>query len=78
MCIYARAQKRKKHRDNFFLIFLVTFFLCVIIYNVIREKENIEIFVFLDIHLFEQQKIMITHTHKQTDIKKEEEKEDHE
>ena len=42
MCIYARAQMNKKHRNDFFLIFLVTFF-CVIIYNVNREKENIEV-----------------------------------
>jgi len=48
---------------------------CDHFYVVIREKENIEIFVFLDIQLFEQQKIMITHTHEQTDIKKRKEEE---
>jgi hypothetical protein len=42
----------------------------VIIYVVIREKRKDRGRLFLDIHLFEQQKIMITHTHKQTDIKK--------
>jgi hypothetical protein len=46
----------------------------VIIYVVIREKRKDRGRLFLDIHLFEQQKIMITHTHKQTDIKKKEEK----
>ena len=51
MCIYALAQKRerdkekqKEHRNDFFLIILVTF-LCVIIDVVIREKYNIETFV---------------------------------
>lgn len=63
--------KKKKHRDDFYLNFFVVTFFCVwSIDVVIREKANIESSSCLDIHSFEQQKRMITRTHKQTDIKK--------
>jgi hypothetical protein len=41
--IRTRTKEKKEHRNNFFLIFFLVTFLCVIIYNVIREKENIEV-----------------------------------
>lgn len=50
----------------------------MIIYIVIRETKKTSRHSFPDIHLSEQQKIMTTHTHQQTDIKKEKKRKEHE
>ena len=67
-----KETKRKNTEMIFFqnVFFVVTFFVCDHRSCYSEAKENIENDSSLDIHSFEQQMRMITHTHKQTDIKK--------
>ena len=75
--VYSRTRTEEKMKTtiqieffpNFFSYF---FFVCdhLLCYSR-KRKHRGYIFFLLDIHLFEQQKIMITHTHEQTAIKKE-------